>query len=93
MPTTTGSSTEPPSWSILADRGMTIFSRIYTEMWQIPAKTGGVLVFDTCKFNRDNFGADEIVDHIASRFPRSSWSVLDQQTWYAAELPEPLPGS
>ena len=74
-------------------RGMTIFSRIYTEMWQIPAKTGGVLVFDTCKFNRDNFGADEIVDHIASRFPRSSWSVLDQQTWYAAELPEPLPGS
>ena len=72
-------------------RGMTIFSRIYTEMWQIPAHTGGVLIFDTCRFNRDNFGADDIVDHIAARFPRSSWSVIDQQSWYAAELPEPVP--
>lgn len=74
-------------------RGMTVFSRIYTEMWQIPARTGGVLIFDTCKFNRDNFGADDIVDHIAARFPKSSWSVIDQQSWYAAELPEPLPGT
>lgn len=74
-------------------RGMTVFSRIYTEMWQIPARTGGVLIFDTCKFNRDIFGADEIVDHIAGRFPNSSWSVIDQQSWYAAELPEPLPGT
>ncbi len=74
-------------------RGMTIFSRIYTEMWQIPARIGGVLIFDTCRFNRDNFGADDIVDHIAARFPRSSWKVIDQQSWYAAELPEPIPGS
>ncbi|MEP1124400.1 MAG: hypothetical protein ABJH68_10970 [Ilumatobacter sp.] len=71
-------------------RGMTMFSRIYIEMWQIPARVGGVLIFDTCKFNRDNFGADDIIAHIASNFPNSSWSVIDQQTWYAAELPEPL---
>ena len=71
-------------------RGMTMFSRIYIEMWQIPARVGGVLIFDTCKFNRDNFGADGIVEHIAANFPNSNWSVLDQQTWYVAELPEPL---
>lgn len=71
-------------------RGMTMFSRIYIEMWQIPAKEGGVLIFDTCKFNRDNFGADGIIEHIASNFPQSNCSIIDQQTWYAAELPEPL---
>lgn len=71
-------------------RGMTMFSRIYIEMWQIPARVGGVLIFDTCKFNRDNFGADDIVAHIASNFPKASWSTIDQQTWYVAELPEPI---
>ncbi|MGB3735870.1 MAG: hypothetical protein WA964_12990 [Ilumatobacter sp.] len=75
-------------------RGMTMFSRIYIEMWQIPARVGGVLIFDTCKFNRDNFAADEIIGHIAANFPNSEWSVIDQQTWYVAELPEPLrPGA
>ncbi len=71
-------------------RGMTMFSRIYIEMWQIPARVGGVLIFDTCKFNRDNFGADDIIGHIAANFPSSNWSVIDQQTWFVAELPEPL---
>ena len=71
-------------------RGMTMFSRIYIEMWQIPARVGGVLIFDTCKFNRDNFGADDIIQHIAANFPKSNCSVIDQQTWYVAELPEPL---
>jgi hypothetical protein len=71
-------------------RGMTMFSRLYIEMWQIPARVGGVLIFDTCKFNRDNFGADDIIGHIAANFPNSNWSVIDQQTWYVAELPEPL---
>jgi len=71
-------------------RGMTMFSRIYIEMWQIPARVGGVLIFDTCKFNRDNFAADDIIGHIAANFPNADWSVIDQQTWYVAELPEPL---
>jgi hypothetical protein len=71
-------------------RGMTMFSRTSIEMWQIPARVGGVLIFDTCKFSRDNFGADDIIGHIAANFPNSNWSVIDQQTWYVAELPEPL---
>ncbi len=71
-------------------RGLSMFSRIYIEMWQIPARVGGVLIFDTCKFNRDNFGADDIIEHIASNFPNAKTSVIDQQTWFAAELPEPL---
>jgi len=72
-------------------RDTALFSRIYIEMWQIPARVGGVLIFDTCKFNRDNFGADDIIEHIATNFPKSNWSVIDQQTWFVAELREPLP--
>jgi hypothetical protein len=72
-------------------RGMTVFSRIYTELWQVPAKAGGLLVWDVCEFNRLTFAADDIAKRIAGNFPNSSVDVLDRQTWYVAHLPEPLP--
>jgi hypothetical protein len=72
-------------------RGRTLFGRLYTELWQIPALDSGILVFDACEFNRTSFGADELAQRIADRFPRSSLEVLDRQTWYVAELPEPIP--
>ncbi len=72
-------------------RGRTIFGRIYTELWQVPAKAGGVLAFDICEFNRTLFDADALATRIASQFPRSNVGVVDRQTWYVAELPEPLP--
>ena len=76
-----------------SNRGMTAFARIYLDMWQIPAKVGGVLIFDICKFNVDSFGAHTIIDGIAANFPGASWDEVDRQTWFAAELPNPLPGS
>jgi hypothetical protein len=72
-------------------RGRTMFGRIYTELWQVPAKAGGVLAFDVCEFNRTLFDADALASRIASQFPRSHVGVVDRQTWYVAELPEPLP--
>ncbi|MGH9133912.1 MAG: hypothetical protein ACRDZZ_08260 [Ilumatobacteraceae bacterium] len=72
-------------------RGMTVFSRIYTELWQVPARARGILVFDVCEFNRVTFGADDIAARIAAGFPRASVEMLDRQTWYVADLPEPLP--
>lgn len=72
-------------------RGLTLFHRLYLEMWQLPARAGGVMVFDVCEFNRTAFDTDELARKIAANFPHSSVDVLDRQTWYAAELPEPLP--
>ena len=72
-------------------RGRTTFGRIYTELWQVPAKAGGVLAFDICEFNRTLFDADALTSRIASQFPRANVGVVDRQTWYVAELPEPLP--
>ena len=72
-------------------RGRTIFGRVYTELWQVPAKAGGVLAFDICEFNRTLFDADALAGRIASQFPRANVGVVDRQTWYVAELPEPLP--
>lgn len=72
------------------NRGLSVFSRICIETLQIIAKVGGVMVFDTCQFNRENFAADEIIGHVVSTFPNSSLSVIDQQTWYAAEMSGPL---
>ena len=73
-------------------RGVTLFSRISTEMWQIVAKAAGVLVYDVCEFNRAVFGADQLSLQLASAFPHSSVTTVDRQTWYVAELPEPIPG-
>jgi hypothetical protein len=72
-------------------RGRTLFSRLYTELWQVPALAGGVLVFDICEFNRQLFDTDALTRRIAGNFPRSEVQILDQQTWYVAELPEPIP--
>jgi hypothetical protein len=72
-------------------RGLTVFSRIYTELWNVPARAGGLLVFDVCEFNRVSFAVDELAERIASNFPHATVDVLDRQTWYVANLPEPLP--
>jgi hypothetical protein len=72
-------------------RGLTVFSRIYHELWNVPAKANGVLVFDVCEFNRTMFDTDALTGRIASNFPNSTYDVLDRQTWYVAHLPEPLP--
>ena len=72
-------------------RGLTLFSRLSTEMWNVPARAGGVLVFDMCEFNRTTFAAEQMAEQVASVFPRSSVSTIDRQTWMAAELPEPIP--
>jgi hypothetical protein len=74
-------------------RGMTLFNRLYLEMWNIPARAGGVLVFDICEFNRVAFDTDSLVRRIGANFPKSSVETIDRQTWYAAELPLPIPGS
>ena len=73
-------------------RGLTLFGRLSTELWQVAAVASGVLVFDVCDFNRNTFGAEKLAQRIADSFPRSDVTVLDRQTWYAAELPEPIPG-
>ncbi|CAB4884593.1 unannotated protein [freshwater metagenome] len=72
-------------------RGRTLFSRLYIELWQVPATAGGVLVFDICDFNRLSFEADTLTQRIADNFPQSSVRVIDRQTWYVAELPRPIP--
>ena len=71
-------------------RGLTLFNRLYTELWQIAALDGGVLAFDICQFNREAFDTDALTARIASSFPDSSISTVDQQTWYLAELPTPI---
>jgi hypothetical protein len=74
-----------------SQRSRTAFSRLYLELWQVPARAGGILVFDVCDFNRLIFDVDEMSERIASNFAKSSVEVLDRQTWYVAHLPEPLP--
>ena len=72
-------------------RGISLFHRLYIELWQVVAKSSGVLIFDTCEFNRELFDVDSLAQRIASAFPNSSVTHVDRQTWYAAELPVPLP--
>jgi hypothetical protein len=72
-------------------RRLTLFGRLSTELWQVAALARGVLVFDVCDFNRTTFGAEKLAQRIADSFPRSDVQVLDRQTWYVAELPEPIP--
>lgn len=72
-------------------RGRTLFSRLYLELWQVPALAGGVLVFDICDFNHQLFDTDLLTQRIADNFPQSSVRVIDRQTWYVADLPKPIP--
>jgi hypothetical protein len=73
-----------------SERGLTAFSRIYLDMWQIPALVNGVLAFDICQFNVESYDAEKIIAGIAANFPNSRWGEVDRQIWYVAELPEPL---
>lgn len=73
-------------------RGLTLFGRLSTELWQMVAVANGVLVYDVCDFNRTTFSSEKVAQRIADSFPRSNLQIIDRQTWYAAELPEPLPG-
>lgn len=72
-------------------RGLTLFSQLSAELWQLVALVGGVLVWDVCDFNRITFDSETVAQRIADGFPRSDLRVLDRQTWYVAELPEPMP--
>jgi hypothetical protein len=71
-------------------RGLTLFSRLSIELWQIPARAGGVLIYDVCDFNRITFDAEKLSQRIADSFPQSTLGVIDRQTWYVAELPKPI---
>ena len=72
-------------------RGLTLFSRLYIELWQIPALVGGILVFDVCDFNRQTFDSDKLAQRVADNFPHSNVRIIDSQTWYVAELPKAIP--
>jgi hypothetical protein len=71
-------------------RSKTLTARLYTEMWQVPARNGGIIVYDVCEYNRQKYDTDTLNQVLASMFPHSSASILDHQTWYVAELPEPI---
>jgi predicted GNAT superfamily acetyltransferase len=71
-------------------RGITLFHRLYLDCWQLVANNAGVLVVDTCEFNRQAFDTDALANRIARAFPNSTVAELDRQTWYAMELPEPM---
>ncbi len=70
-------------------RGLTLFNRLYLDMWQIPAERDGVLIFDICQFNRDAFDTDSLVERIGSNFPDSVVETIETHTFYAAALPKP----
>lgn len=74
-----------------AHRGITLFHRLYMECWELAARARGVLIVDTCEFNRTTFDTDGLALRIGEGFPNCRVSIVDRQTWYAAELPEPLP--
>jgi hypothetical protein len=73
-------------------RGKTLFARLTTHMAQETALSSGVVLFDMCKFNRENGSLDVNLGRLARPFKHSSMSLVDQQTWFAVELPEPLEG-
>ena len=47
-----------------------------------------------CAFNRVNASLDDNLRRLASSFPQSSMELLDQQSWFAIEVPAgtPVPG-
>lgn len=71
-------------------RGKTLFARLGALMAQETALHGGVVLFDVCTHNREHGAVDENLGRIATPFPGSSMSLVDQQSWFAVELPEPL---
>jgi len=73
-----------------AHRGMTLFHRLYLDCWQLVAEQAGVLVVDTCEFNRQAFDTDNLARTVAQAFPNSVVDEIDRQTWYGLELPLPM---
>lgn len=71
-------------------RGKTLFARLGTHMAQETALHSGVVLFDMCSFNRENGSLDVNLGRLARPFAHSSMSLVDQQSWFAVELPEPL---
>jgi hypothetical protein len=49
-----------------------------------------VIVFDVCSFNRERASLDENLRRLAQPFPHSTMELLDQQSWFAIAVPEPL---
>lgn len=76
-----------------AHRGMTLFHRLYLDCWQLVAEQAGVLVVDTCEFNRQAFDTDNLARTVAQAFPNSVVDEIDRQTWYGLELPLPMRSS
>jgi hypothetical protein len=72
-------------------RGRTLSARLSLELWRLAAEDRGVLVFDVCNFNRTELAGDALAEYLAAQFPGSSVGVVDQQSWFVAELPNPLP--
>ncbi len=73
-------------------RGQTLFARLTTHMAQETALHSGVVLFDMCMYNRENGSLDVNLGRLARPFKHSSMSLVDQQTWFAVELPEALEG-
>ena len=71
-------------------RGRTLFARLGTHAGQEAASQGGVIIFDVCSFNRVQASLDDNLRRLAQSFPNSSMDLLDQQSWFAIEVPEPL---
>ena len=71
-------------------RGKTLFARLSSLMGQETALHQGVVLFDVCSYNREHRAVDDNLSQLAVPFPNSSMTLVDQQSWFAIELPEPL---
>lgn len=71
-------------------RGKTLFARLSMLMGQETARHGGVVLFDVCSYNRENGAVDDNLGRLAVPFRNSAMTLVDQQSWFAIELPEPL---
>jgi hypothetical protein len=71
-------------------RGRTLFARLTAQMGRETARNRGVVVFDMCSFNREHSSLDQSLARMARPAKNSSMAMIDQQTWFAIELPEPV---
>lgn len=71
-------------------RGKTLFARLGALMGQETALHQGVALFDVCSYNREHGAIDDNLGRLAVPFRNSSMTLVDQQTWFAIDLPEPL---
>ncbi|MEO5901920.1 MAG: hypothetical protein ABIR68_17580 [Ilumatobacteraceae bacterium] len=71
-------------------RGKTLFARLGSHVAQETALSSGVVLFDICSYNLEHGSLDKNLGRLARPFPNSSMSMVDQQSWFAVELPAPL---